>query len=90
MSVKIEKLNAVLDEMLRVVLNALAPDHTGETLPDIIERESSSFDQFTKEEIVGAFIGFAMNVSVTAVNDKVSVFTEDTNETTPMVTGGQA
>jgi len=89
--VKEEVFNAILAEMRNTVIGGLVSSQIAKTsLSDIIEAGAPAFDQYSKEDILGAFIGFAMNVSVSELERQGNEPIVTTSEETPMSKGGEA
>lgn len=91
MATNVERFNAIIDEMRKTVIGGLVSAQIGKcTLDDIIEDGAPAFDGYTKEEILGAFIGFAMNVSVTELERQGNEKVVTTSEEMPVAKGGDA
>lgn len=84
-------LDAILLEMRNTVIGGLVSAQIGKTtLEEITKDASPAFDQYSKEDIVKAFIGFAMNVAVHQLEQQGNEEVKTTSEETPMSKGGQA
>jgi len=84
-------LNAILTDMRDVVIGGLVSSQIAKaSMSDVMRDGAPAFDKYTKEDIVAAFIGFAMNVSIEQLERQGNEPVTTTSEETPMAKGGQA